>query len=91
MTKQEELIWEIKRNIDDLYDHEDDAQYIRDNLDDWQKMEYESEEAAENEAESLDNQAYQLSHVIESDLGELSEMLGRKVKMEDFTDGEFSS
>lgn len=88
---EEELIWEIKRNIEDLYMCEDDAQYIRDNLDNWETYGYNSEEDAEAQAESYDNEAHQLYHVIDCDLNQFSEMLGREVKMEDFTDGEFKS
>lgn len=91
MNDQEELIYQLHRNIDDLYMHEDDAQYIRDNLEDWEKMEYASEEDAESEADSEDQAAHQLYHVIECELNELSDILGRKVKLEDFTDGEFKS
>lgn len=86
-----ELIREIQMNVDTMYQCEDDAMFIRDNLDNWENHEYESEEAAESEAEGLDNQAYQMYRVIESDLAELSEILGREIKLEDFTDGEFKS
>lgn len=91
MNKQQELIWNIQRNVDQLYEYEDDAQYIRDNLDKWEEDGYASMDDAESEADSLENQAHQTYHVIDSDLTELSEMLGRKITIEAFTDGEFSS
>ena len=91
MSKQEDLIWNLKKDIDQMYEYEDDAQYIRDNLDDWEKQEFESEEYAEQYAESLDSDAHQIWHVIDCDLQKLSKMLDRKITVEDFTDGEFSS
>lgn len=91
MTEQEELIYELRQNIEDMYVHEDDAQYIRDNLEDWEKQEYASEEDAEIAAEQEEQAAHQLWHVIDCELQELSALLGRKVTTEDFTDGEFKS
>ena len=90
MTEQE-LIYNIHRNIEDLYMLEDDALFIRDNVADYESYGYDSEEDAEAQAECYENEAHQIYHVIKSDLAELSGLLGRKIKMEDFTEGEFKS
>lgn len=90
MNRQEQLIESLKQDIQTLYTHEDDAYYFQCLAQQEDYSEYTEEQLQSYEAQE-DEAAHQVKHVIECDLAELSEIMGQKVTIEDFTNGDIFS